>query len=336
MTGFGWLLYVAFSAEHVVVHTGDTIESIAQQYAGMDPLALRAANGLSADEQPRPGTILHVPSPPEAGEDAAVVLSVFGGGSVQLPTGETADLAPSLRLAAGAQVCTQEGAYATIRLSVAENNVHDDITLLPGTCLSIRSTTRNAPQRSSLLTLEQGSVTVPRAETGASNGTITIETKSGVTSAESGGFRVHVEQDAARTEALYTPLRVFGAGVEQALLAGQGSRTRTGEAPLPPVALPPSGQLIAPIDGATLRRPDFSWTRSETALAYQLELARSEDFRDMLLGMPVDRPSWEPDRLMLPSNVEGLWWRVATVDRHGFVGIPTQSWRLELPVGVGP
>ena len=56
----------------------------------------------------------------------------------------------------------------------------------------------------------------------------------------------------------------------------------------------------------------------------------------MLVLQSVDRPAWEPDRLLLPGDVEGIWWRVATIDRHGFIGIPSKPRRLDLPPGVRP
>lgn len=331
-------LAVAQAADRVVVHSGDTIESIAAAAGDATAAAdIRAENGLAAGEQPRPGTLLVLPAALSGTAHDAAVLSVYGGAYARIPAVGTVPLAVGMPLPPGASVCTDTDGYTTIRLAVsAQGSHHDDITLLPGTCLTIQATTSGRSGRSSVVALDQGSVTVSRPEPGEAPGSISVSTLAGVTSADRGGFRVHVEGEGARTEALYTGLSVFGGGVERPLLAGQGSRTPVGGVPGEAVDLLPAGAPVVPRDGAVLRRPDFSWARVETALGYQLDLARSPDLRDMLLSQAVDRPAWEPDRLLLPGDVEGIWWQVATIDRHGFIGIPSPPRSLELPAGVRP
>jgi len=331
-------LLSAHAADRVVVHTGDTVEAIAA--AAGDPAAaaaIRAENGLADGDQPRPGTILVLPDALSGTARDAAVLSVFGGVHATIPSIGKVAVETSMPLPPESRVCTDVDGYVTIRLAVSEGGGHhDDITLLPGTCLTIEATSARRKGRSSVVALNRGSITVPPLGPGEQRGEITVATEAGVTSAEDGGFRVHVEEAGQRTEALYTGLSVFGEGVELSLRAGQGSRVPLGGAPTSPVDLLGAGTPDAPPNGATLRRPDFSWLRVETALGYQVELARSADFRDMLVLQSVDRPAWEPDRLLLPGDVEGIWWRVATIDRHGFIGIPSKPRRLDLPPGVRP
>jgi len=330
------LLSVTLAGDKAVLRTGDTVESLAGGDASLAS-RIRALNGLAPGEQPQVGSLIDLPDVASGHPMEAAALNVYRGASAALPGGLTVDLAPGMALPAGTRVCTTDEGYATLRLALAESGRHhDDITLLPGTCLTIHSTSSRASGRRSVVQLEAGSVTVPRPEAGTTAGEITVATESGITTADRGGFRVHVESDAARTEALYNGLSVFGAGEEQRLEAGQGSRVFTGQAPSEPVDLLPSGRPTDPTDGATLRRPDFAWARVDTALGYQVELARSEDFREMLVARSVDRPAWEPARLLLPGDVEGIWWRVSTIDRHGFIGVPSAPRVLELPAGVSP
>ncbi len=329
---------LAHASDRVVVHTGDTIESIA--VAAGDASAapeLRAANGFRPAEQPRPGSILVLPERLAGQSRDAAVLSVHGGAAATVPSVGTVALEAGMPLPEGSRVCTEVDGYATIRLAVsAQGNHHDDITLLPGTCLTIEATVSRSSGRLSLVALNSGSVTVSPLGPGESPGSVAITTDAGLTAAEGGGFRVHVEPEGQRTEALYTGLSVFGGGEEQRLTAGQGSRVPEGGVPTAPVDLLPSGTPLVPASGAVLRRPDFSWVRVDTALGYQFELAASADFREMLLLQEVDRPAWEPDRLLLPGEVEGIWWRVATIDRFGFIGVPSAPRPITLPPGVRP
>jgi hypothetical protein len=187
-----------------------------------------------------------------------------------------------------------------------------------------------------VLSLASGSVSVQTSEAGGGRGRITVRTQSGLTTGEGGGFRVHIETDAARTEALFNPLSVIGAGVAVDVKAGQGSRTRSGEAPSTPVdlLLPPS--LLSPAAAAPLRRPDFSWADEPLALGFQIELSRDADFRDVVVMERLDRPNWQPQTLLLSYDLPGLYWRVSAFDRLGFLGMPADPRPFAFPAGVGP
>ncbi len=330
------LSLTALAGDLVVLHPGDTVESL----AGNDPdiaARIRALNGLEAEEQPRVGALVELPVHLSGLPAEAAVVNVHRGASASLPGAVQVELIPGTGLPPGSRVCTSEKGYVTLRLAAAQDSrQHDDITLLPNTCLTIQVSSSQLSGRSSVVRLESGSVTVPRPEAGATPGKITVSTEAGVTTTDRGGFRVHVESESSRTEALYDSLSVFGEGVERRVEAGQGVRVRAGEAPSSPIELPKAARLTSPDNNATLRRPDFSWVRLDTALGYQLELAGSEDFREMLVARAVDRPAWEPARLLLPGEVDGIWWRVSAIDRHGFIGAPSESRVLLLPAGVAP
>ncbi len=333
------LLLVALGAparagEHAVVLAGEDVAAVARR-VGVEPAALAAANGLAVDARPSPGALLDVPA--AAGDVAAAVQSFHGTGTVRLPGETPQPLDVAVPLPPRSLVCTGPESYATVRLAVAAaGRTHDDVSLLPETCLLVEATSRRAGRRTSLVSLEQGSVTVQTAEDGAERGTVTVRTAAGLTTGEGGGFRVHREPRATRTEALYNALAVVAQGAVLELQAGQGSRTRDGQAPGELVDLLPPGAPTRPLDAADLRRPDFAWRPVGGAVAYRLELSTGPRFDHTFRGQVVEAPRWEPEALVVPADVPGLWWRVAAFDGLGFLGLPSDASRLALPAGVAP
>lgn len=333
-----WLLLLAraLAAEMVVVEEGQTVASIAAALGdpGLAP-AIRAANGLGPADEPAPGTVLTLPAVPGLHEHAAVVLALSGTGAAAVPGGASRALAPGLELPVGSVLCTDPGSYATVRLAVGEaGRGHDDITLLGSTCLTVEASASRAGVRRSVVSVARGSVTVRTAA--ASSGEVAVRTEAGVTSGSGGGFRVHVEPGAARTEAVFAPVAVFGAGKQLRLAAGEGSRVRRGEGPGPVVRLLRGEALTTPPDGAELRLAEFAWRPVDGGYGYRVEVAVSPDFGELVAVEDVAGPEWRPDALMLPFRVAGWWWRVSPYDGLGFLGVPTEGRSLAFPVGVGP
>ncbi len=330
-------LALAQAGERRPVHEGDSVEAIAAEL-GDPALAerLRQLNQLAADEQPRVGTLLLLPDHDELQEQEGAVLSFRGGVSATLPGRQPVPVSQGMALPQGSTVCTDEGGFATVRLARSMEGLdHDDVSLLSGTCLTMISAVARPGQRSSLVSVSQGSISVrPQDDI---PGAVTVETSSGITTGEGGGFRVTLEQEGAmRTEALDAPVSVMGAGQEQRLQAGQGSRVRSGEAPSLPVDMLSPGTPLAPDKGAPLLRPDFSWTPVPNALGYRLEISATPDFSDVVLVEEAGEPAWRPELLFLPYRVQGLWWRVSTFDRVGFLGRACEPSALSIPAGMGP
>lgn len=331
-----WLA-VALGAEHRVVRPGQTVESIAEE-VGDPGLAdgIRAANQIPAGQQPAVGSVVFLPDGLDGHVDQpALVLAVRGSVEVQRPGQRIEEARLGDELPAGTGVCTGPQSTITLRLAAAGvGDTHDDLTLFPATCITVDAASARGELRHSLLSLREGSVSVRATDSQA--GAVTVRTRAGVTSGAGGGFRVHVEADsAARTEALDAIARVFGAEREMTVPAGYGSRVREGQAPSAPVKLLVPGEPTAPGDGASLHRPDFAWTPVNRALGYQVQIGGSADFSDLLLMEPVDQALWEPERLFLPTRVPGLWWRVASVDRTGFIGRWSEPRLLAVPAGLG-
>ena len=184
--------------------------------------------------------------------------------------------------------------------------------------------------------LGKGSVTVQPTDADSDGGLVAVETEDGLTAGRRGGFRVHKELDASRTEAISSPLSVFGGGVEQPLEAGQGSRVRAGQAPSTPVALALAGLSVTPLEGARLRRPDFTWEPTERVRAYRLEIGTTPDLRETVFITQVPDASWSPPVLLLPGLTDGYWWRTVPVDRFGFHGVPSAPRQVHLPAGAAP
>lgn len=334
------LLYLTIglglAADHWVVRKGDTVESVAEAL-GDKALAdeIRRTNGISAGAQPDVGAVLHLPGHEGAAQEA-LVLAVRGTGSVTLP-GSTAPipLAPQLSLPEGSEVCTDAESFAMVRLARdAAGFAHDDVSLLPNTCLTVVGTSASDGRRSSLLHMSEGAIAVQ----GTPNkpGDVTVTTAEGVSTGEQGGFRVTLEQGATRTEALSAPVAVMGAGQEVDLEAKQGTRVKAGAAPEAPRSLLSAGALFLPEDGAPLRWPDFRWAAVPRALGYRVQVSTSPDFGEIVHQVDVPFPEWQPDFLLLPVDVAGYWWRITPLDRFGFEGMPSVARRLTVPQGVSP
>lgn len=325
------------AAEHMVVRTGDTVESLARGL-GDERLAaeLRSLNGLGPSEQPPVGAVLRVPAAAATRDDQpALVLSLTGTGTVRFPEGAERALAPQLWLPVGTSVCTEIESFASIRLATAtEGFEHDDVTLLPNTCLTVVSAAARPGRRSSLLNVTEGAIAVRGGM--AEPGTVTVQTPDGVATGDQGGFRVTLERGATRAEAVSAPVSVMGNGAEVALVEKQATRVREGEAPGKPADLLTGPALYLPEDGAPLRWPDFQWQPVQRSLGYRVQISTSPDFSEVVHQVEVPYPAWRPDYLLLPYRVPGYWWRVSPLDRFGFEGVPSTPRLLAVPTGVGP
>lgn len=327
----------AAAAEVVVVRADETLTDVAQR-VGIDSAdALRAANELAPGADPPTGTVLRLPDARDAHAHDAAVISLYGSGTRSQPGGGVAPLALKEPLPPGTQICTEAGSYATLRLAVSQRSSgHDDISLLPETCVTVEVTAASLRGRSSLVRLGRGSVTVQPNDADSEGGLVAVETADGLTAGTRGGFRVHKEPDASRTEAITSPLSVFGGGVEQPLEPGQGSRVRAGEAPSAPSALALAGLSVTPLEGARLRRPEFIWEPTDRVRAYRVEIAITADFRETVFVTQVPAALWSPSVLLLPGRAGGYWWRTLPVDRFGFHGMPSAARQIVLPAGAAP
>ncbi|MBX2803788.1 MAG: LysM peptidoglycan-binding domain-containing protein [Myxococcales bacterium] len=340
-----WTLLVlgAEAAELRAVRRGDTIESIAESLG--DPAlagAIRSLNDLAAGAQPEIGQLLTLPGPTvEQVDQQAFLVSSVGDVTVQ----QGADSSSAGRLftaiEADSTVCTGSDSFATLRLASScdgEGKLADDVTLWSDTCVQLLSMVASSLGRSTVVRVLSGSVVVAeplRGEGVGSASQVTVQAGSGVASGE-GGFRVHLEPDEAlRAEALTDPLAVMGAGQQQNLAAGQGSRVPFGGVPTEPIDLLGAGPLREPGPGAPLRRALFRWEPQEEAFGYQFAIATDARFTEVVYQDPVPESVHDPELLMLPlKGREGLFWRVATLDRFGFLGVPTQPRPIGLPEGI--
>lgn len=328
----GLLSLTALAADHTVVGPDEDLAAVAAR-VGVSAADIIRANELGPGTDLAPGQVLTLPD--DGGEaSGAVVLAWFGACNATSPGGAAVALEDAMPLDAGSIVCTEVGGYATVRLAVADGGrVHDDVTLLPETCLEIVGTSARKGRRSSLVTLARGSVTVQEAEDAGNQGTVSVQTKAGITSGE-GGFRVHVEETATRTEALARPLFVAAQGASLRLEPGEGSRTVNGERPGAKVQLLRPGSPLTPANQAALRRPDFSWRSVPENLGYLVEVSATPRFDNIVLAEEVPDPPWLPGSLLVPYRVPGLWWRVTAYDSLGFLGLPSAARGLQVPAGL--
>ncbi len=331
------LICAALAAEHWVVRPGDTVESIASELGEPGQVAeIRALNKLGAAAQPAVGTVLYLPPASQGSqEQQGLVTAVRGTGTARLPGQEPTPLRPQMVLPLGTEICTDAESFAAIRLARdLDSYAHDDLTLLPNTCLTLDGAAARAGHRSSLVNMREGSVAV--RGTPERPGDVIVGTPSGLSTGEAGGFRVTLEPGATRTEAITAPVSVMGAGQEVTLEAKQGTRVREGQAPEAPRGLLSGGALFTPEEGAALTWPDFRWASVPRALGYRVQVSTSPDFAEVVHQEDVPFPEWQPDFLFLPFRVDGYWWRVSPLDRFGFEGLPSEPRRLSVPPGVGP
>ena len=327
------LLTEALAAGHYILRADESITDIAERL-NIAELTLRELNNLSADAAPVAGTVLMLPATVERQARKAQVLSVTGTGRITSPEGEEVPLACGAWMEPGTTICTSVESFTTVRLAEDEDaRLFDDVRISSSTCMTIVSSAISPEGRSSLLNISEGSISVSASEEDA--GVITVQTPSSLTSGTQGDFRVTIEENAARTEALDDAIvTVFSEGVEIELTEQQGTRAQTGEAPIEPVALLDTGFLIRPDNDAVLLWPDFTWTPVDRALGYRVQISSSPDFARILHQEDVPYPEWRPDFLMLPVDVSALWWRVTSFDRLGFESPPSNPRRLQLPTEV--
>lgn len=285
-------------------------------------LALLAGTATATDPQPVPQEM----------EQPALILAVSGRGTLKAPGADPVGLVEGALIPPGTQVCTAADSFATVRLASAPGcGDEDDLTLLPGTCLIVTDNRSRSGSRDSVLDMQSGGISVRE---GDGRGAVLVRTPSGATSGAQGGFRVAIEDDAMRSEAVTRPVTVSGGGVERPVQAGFGTRTPTGGAPTDPVALLPPGAPTTPPPDARLHVPDFAWRPVNRALGYRIEIASDPFFTRLLRRSEVSRPAYEPTTLFLPYRVDELYWRVVAFDRLGFDGIPSEGRRLRFPRGI--
>lgn len=332
------LIGAAEAAELRAVRAGDTVESIAESLGDASLAgAIRGLNDLGAGEQPLIGHLLTLPSPtvPQV-EQQSFLVSVVGQVTVQYPSAtDPSPARPFSSLPTGSTVCTGDRSNASLRLASScegRGLESDDVALFEETCVEVRSVVASDLGRSTVLRVLSGSIAVADG-TSSSPSRVTVQAGSGVATG-SGGFRIHLEPNASlRAEALTQQLAVIGAGAETVLDAGQGVRVPQDSPPGEVVDLLGAGPLIQPGPGAPLWRPVFRWEPEPQAFGYLFTIAGDQLSTKVLYQEPLVEPAHIPKQLLLTTRDQaGLWWRVASFDHLGFLGIPTPARPFGLPL----
>jgi hypothetical protein len=337
-----WLfLRIASAGQHLISRPGETLTTIAAEL-GDPTLAgrLQELNDFPLDIPLPTGTIIRLPEQRgPCAEQTGLLTRVSGSGTLRGPDGTTLRLQEGLRIGPGTTICTDPESFVSLRLATTPSGTgtsaaHDDLSLLPNTCLTLLEAAADIDSRASLVGMSEGSVAV--TPTYADGGRVTVQTPNAVATGEEGGFRVTVETDGAtRAESMGGNVRLSAGGAEVVLAPGEGARATVGEAPSAARMLLREANLLGPEDGAPLRRTDFHWSPVDRALGYRVQVAATPQFDELVHQTEVALPRWQPDLLLLPTDLQVLYWRVTALDRFGFEGQPSSAWRIALP-GEGP
>ncbi len=321
----------ALAQEPRVVRPGDTVGSM----SGQDPVleeAIRRLNGLDPGDEPPVGAIVLMP---DAGATVGRLIGVEGNATIAAPggtatVGRFGDLVPL-----GSTVCVDAKSYATVRVATAAQSWrHDDITLLPGTCVRVDAAAARPGGRASLISIERGEVAVVD---GDAEGRVLVRTPGVVTSAAGGGFRVALERaDTTRAESVTANTSVIAGGAELQLGPGQGARAYADGRIEGPTKLLPAAAPLKPAADVQLRRPEFAWTDVPDAVAFRVTFGADPAFSSVITVETVYDVVWEPTLLFLSKTAGVVWWRVDAIDRTGMVGLPSEPRLLHFPTGVAP
>jgi hypothetical protein len=326
-----WWLPDAFAAEHLV-RQGDSLQSIARAW-GTDVATVQRLNHIRGADLPPVGATVLVPDRPGSASVPAALSSVVGAVRATDPAGQPISARIGAVLPVGSTLCTEADSYATVRLAATRGGTHDDVSLSPDSCVQVRTSIAAPAGRQSRLRLTDGSLSVRAAE---APGEVVVDTPSGLATGAGGGFRVHLEDERTRLESLDAAVALIGAGKEQVVDPGFGARVAAGRAPDRPSPLPAASEAVLPDDGSALLDPVFAWTPVERVLGYRVEFSSAPDFTEVVFSEDVSTPGYTPEVLFLPIRVRGLWWRIASFDRAGFLGPPSRPRALTLPAPTPP
>ncbi|MEN0060849.1 MAG: hypothetical protein AAGA48_01805 [Myxococcota bacterium] len=321
------------------VEVGQTIEGIAVEL-GDPQLAsvIRGLNGLPPGAQPRIGRLLKLPDQASTSEQDAFLELTVGEVTVTTQGGRPQAAQRLVALPTGAQVCTGANSYALLHVATTcaeDGPVGDGVVLWSDTCITLRAVGATRAGRATVVEVDQGSLVV--ADPKEVTGRVTVVAGAGMATG-TGGFRVHLESDdALRAESLTSRLALLGDDQQLDLEAGKGARVQADGQLSATVDLLKPGGLVRPDVGEPLRRVQFRWTPNAEAFGYRVTLSGDAAGNGILHARALTTPVYAPELLLLPvAPGEPVWWRVAALDRLGFLGIPTPTRPFGLPWGGTP
>lgn len=192
-----------------------------------------------------------------------------------------------------------------------------------GTSVQVGPVHRDAEGRRHVeLDLERGELSLEVTRRGAGS-TFDIMTRSAVAGVRGTAFRIVAdEQDRTRLETSTGLVELAAAGASVDVGAAEGSRVAAGSPPEAPRSLLAGPRVLAPLMGTAASDTRLTWQADRGARSYRVELSRDADFVADYSRFDVPRSELVVGSANLAS---GKWfWRVASVDSDGFVGLPSR------------
>lgn len=316
----------------LIVHRGDDVNAMLARLVGTGAVSkVLEHNGLAAGSAPAPGQELTVPARwlVDVTRSSAELLYTRGAVTARSASGTGLPAGIGARLQTGDVLVTGSDGSASVRLiGVGESLEHDHMFVDAGSEVEIAQllVVEEGGWRSAFVKLVKGAVEVVTSGSAESKKQVEVETPTAIGGVRGTEFRVTVEEAtdgsplATRVETLDGNVMTAASGAEVTVGAGFGSRTRQGQPPDPPRALPRAPLPTQPADGGTLDGFEFRWDPVDGAAVYVLEIALDDEFLHIDQKVETTEPYLTPASASLPIQDGPLHWRVSVIGAEGFRG----------------
>ena len=282
---------------------------------------LQKINNIKYPKKMNPGTVIRIPMQWLKHSPATASISYQQGTSQYLRNKILSPLTLSTKLVLGDEVRIGENASATIIFADSSEMVLFKNTIVSFDHLSIYGKTGMVDTRVRVI---QGKVETSAQKNKGPGSRLDISTPSAISSVRGTKYRVSNNADnISIVEVLEGEVSVAGDDPEKniSVAGGLGTRIKQGEAPIKPVKLLSSPNIIS-IGQTYYKTPNIEWAQLDKAKSYNIQIAKTASFKGILWQKIVNTNNTE----MPTDMVDGLYhFRVSAIDKLGIEGIPAYS-----------